>query len=489
VRVALTTTLLPGILLPGAANLMQLFAQLPGGPMWSKIVPGVVLLGIVIFFHELGHFLVAKWRGITVTKFSLGMGPEMLGFTAGGTRYCLSWIPLGGFVQMAGDHPNEDGSIPEGGPEQFLTHPWYGRLLVAVAGPAANLVFAFVTYFVLYSFVGVGTPDFPNVLGPVEAGSPPAAAGLAEGDVIHSFAGTPVATWWELESAISKADTTKGTEMRFERGDSSFAVALPAGSIAPFVRALDPPSDPPVVGNISSGSPAYLAGLKEGDRILTVDGTPIARFGDVSPLLRGKAGRDVTLHVRRGEEAFDVTVRPMKDPEGDPQRALIGIRSAHAMKHVERFPVVQSVKSAGAQTLFVTGRVCQGLYVTFTRFMEVREQMGGPIFIAQMASEAARQGLDWWLDLMGTISLAVMAFNLLPIPLLDGGHILLALLEAVRRRALSARGYLRFMRVGLIFVGTLFVFIIAQDVMRPLRRMKVLEKAPRETTTVAPAPR
>jgi regulator of sigma E protease len=455
----------------------------------SAILPGVVLLGIVIFFHELGHFLVAKWRGITVLKFSLGMGPEMVGFTRGGTRYCLSWVPLGGFVQMAGDHPNDDGSIPTGGPEQFLTHPWFGRMLVAVAGPAANLVFAFLTFFVLYAIVGVGAPDYPNVLGPLEAGSPPAVAGLAEGDVILGFAGRKIGTWWDLEAAVGKADTTKGAAMRCERGDSAFALVLPAGGVGHFVRALAPPSDPPVVGGVSSGSPGYMAGLKEGDRILAVDGVAVARFGDVPGQLRGKGNRDVVLHLRRGEQTFDVTLRPMKDTEGDGQRAIIGIRSVHAMKRVERFPPLESVKLAGAQTVFVTGRVVAGLYVTLTRFMEVREQMGGPIFIAQMARDAARQGLDWWLDLMGSISLAVMAFNLLPIPLLDGGHIFLALLQAVRRRAISARGYMRFMRVGLIFVGALFVFIIAQDVMRPLRRMRMLEKAPRETTTVAPAPR
>lgn len=455
----------------------------------STILPGVLLLGIVIFVHELGHFLVAKWRGITVVKFSLGMGPEMIGFSAGGTRYCLSWIPLGGFVQMAGDHPGDDGSLPEGGPEQFLTHPWFGRLLVAVAGPAANLVFAFLAYFVLYGVVGVGTPDFPNVLGPLETASAPARAGLAEGDVIRSFAGSPVSTWWDLEKAVAKADTAGGAELRLERGDSAFAVALPAGGVAGFLRGLVPPSDPPVVGSVLSGLPGYLAGLKEGDRILAVDGVPVSRFGDVPRQLRGKGGKDVVFHLRRGEETFDLTLRPVKDTEGDGQQGLIGIRALHQMKRVERYPVLQAASHAASQTVFVTARVYGGLYVTFTRFMEVREQMGGPIFIAQMARDAARQGLDWWLDLLGTISLAVMAFNLLPIPLLDGGHIVLALLQAVRRRAISSRGYLRFMRVGLIVVGTLFVFIIAQDLMRPIRRMKVLEKAPRETTTVAPAPR
>jgi len=455
----------------------------------STVLPGVLLLGIVIFFHELGHFLVAKWRGITVLKFSLGMGPEMLGFTSGGTRYCLSWIPLGGFVQMAGDHPEEDGTIPEGGPEQFLTHPWFGRILVALAGPAANLLFAFLTYCVLYGIVGLGTPDFPNVLGPLEPASAPARAGLVEGDVIKSFAGAPVETWWGLEQAVTKADTSRGAEMRFERGDSAFAVAVPAGQLAGFLRGLAPPSDPPVVGTVLSGLPGYLAGLKEGDRILTVDGVAVSRFGDVPKQLHGKGGKDVVFRIRRDDQTFDLTVRPVKNTEGDTEQGLIGIRSLHEMKHVERYAFVPAISNAAAQTAFVTARVYSGLWVTFTRFMEVREQMGGPIFIAQMARDAARQGLDWWLDLLGTINLAVMAFNLLPIPLLDGGHILLALMQAVRRRAISARGYLRFMRVGLIFVGTLFVFIIAQDLMRPFRRMKVLEKAPRETTTVAPAPR
>jgi regulator of sigma E protease len=123
--------------------------------------PVIPLLGIVIFFHELGHFIAAKWRGVTVLKFSLGMGPEMIGFSHGGTRYCLSWIPLGGFVQMAGDSLQEDGSLPQGGPEQFLTHPWYGRIVIAIAGPAANLVTAWAVV-ILTLVVGFSRPDFPE---------------------------------------------------------------------------------------------------------------------------------------------------------------------------------------------------------------------------------------------------------------------------------------------------------------------------------------
>lgn len=457
----------------------------------STILPGVVLLGIVIFFHELGHFLVAKWRGIIVTKFSLGMGPEMVGFTHGGTRYCLSWIPLGGFVQMAGDHPAEDGSIPEGGPEQFLTHPWFGRLLVAAAGPAANMVLAFAIYLVLYAAVGVALREWPSVLGPPATGSPAERAGLREGDVIAAVAGGAVRTWTDVERRAEKSDSTQALAMSVRRGDSTFSFVVAPPERRAFLASLDRPR-PPVVGGVSTGQPAYLAGVKVGDRILAIDGRTVHQFGDIRRHLAGRAGQDVVLRIRRGAGEFDLTVRPAEFPGADPGQGFIGIEEpgpSGPAGERERYSLVESVPLAFQQTVYGTVQVYSGLWTTITKFWHVREQMGGPIFIAQMANEAARRGIENWLYLTAMISLAVMAFNLLPIPLLDGGHIFLALLQAVRRRAMSARGYLRFMRVGLIFVGVLFVFIIAQDLMRPIRRMQALGKAPQETTTVAPAPR
>jgi regulator of sigma E protease len=457
----------------------------------SAILPGVLLLGILIFFHELGHFLVAKWRGITVLKFSLGLGPEMVGFTSGGTRYCLSWVPLGGFVQMAGDHPNEDGSIPEGGPEQFLTHPWSGRILVAIAGPGANFVFAFLTYIVIFTVVGEAQKDWPSVIGPPDAGSPAESAGLREGDRIRSVGGRPVRMWGDFGPAIDKSDTTHALAVGMSRGDSLFTVMLPPGGVTPFTKSLGPPS-PPVVRAVNSGLPAYLAGLKEGDRVLAVDGAEVRQFWDIPRHLAGKAGRDVVLHVKRGDTAFDITVRAMGVPGDTTKLGWIGIEGVgppnETQLHLRR-PFLEAVPLAMRATLSGTRTVYEGLWTTLTQFWQVHEQMGGPIFIAQMARDAARRGLDWWLGLMAMISLALMAFNLLPIPLLDGGHVTLALLEAVRRRAMSAKGYLNFQRAGLILVGTLFVFIVGQDLTRPIRRMRALEKAPRETTTVAPARR
>ncbi|HQU48889.1 MAG TPA: M50 family metallopeptidase, partial [Casimicrobiaceae bacterium] len=292
--------------------------------------------------------------------------------------------------------------------------------------------------------------------------------------MIRAVAGHAGNTWTGVEQRVAKEDATRVLDLGVRRGDSLFTVSTAPSERRAFLASLDRPH-PPVVGDLSTGQPAYLAGLKEGDRILALDGQAVRQFGDIRRLLAGKAGHPVVVRVRRGDADFDVPLRPAQFPGDTSGQGFIGIEEVGPTgprSERLRYPLGESVTLAFQQTLTGTVQVYDGLWTTITRFWQVREQMGGPIFIAQMASEAARKGFEYWLNLMAMISLAVMAFNLLPIPLRDGGHIFLALLQAVRRRAMSARGYLRFMRVGLIFVGLLFVFIVAQDVMRPLRRMQ-----------------
>lgn len=454
----------------------------------STILPGLLLLGIVIFVHELGHFIAAKARGVTVLKFSLGMGPEMIGFSHGGTRYCFSWFPLGGFVQMAGDHLEEDGSMPQGGPEGFLTHPWPGRVLIAVAGPLANLILAFITFSTLY-MVGITMPDYPNVMGSLADSTAAYQAGLREGDVVMRLDGKPVKTWRGLEDAFGQRDTTKALMFELRRAGSPLQLEVPASRALAVARTLEPPSSPALIGAVITGLPAYQGGLQEGDRILKVDGISVQRFTQVSEALRGKAGKRVFFLVERAGAAREVTVTPMRDEQSkDALRALIGIEPPRSATSTFKLGFADAVKAGATQTIATTGQVYAGLFTTLTRFWQVKEQMGGPVFIAQMARDAAKKGFDYWLNLMGMINLAIMAFNLLPIPLLDGGHITMALIEAVRGRGISGRTYLRFQQVGLVLVGTLFVFILSQDILRPIRRMRALDQAPRETTTVAPAP-
>lgn len=451
----------------------------------STVLPGLALLGLVIFVHELGHFLVAKWRGVRVLKFSLGFGPAIVKWQRGETEYRLSWIPLGGYVQMAGDTPGDDGAMPDR-QDHFLSHHWFGRLLIAAAGPAANLVTAFVIMCSI-GLIGVSYPNYPNTLGPLADTTRSWQNGLRPGDRITTVAGTATNSWVPLVEGMLAAPAGE-MQVRVTRGDSIFDVRVPAADRAAVLQELRPPQDPPVVGNVVTGMPAYKAGLKEGDLIRAVNEHPVVAWEELPPLLQVHADKPVQLSIERGGVVFDVTVTPMNpDGRAGPNGGRIGIEAPRHSVYVKRYPVLQSVQYGFMATGAIISNVYGGLWLTFTRPLYYREYLGGPLFIAQAASEQARRGVDAYLQFLAMINVAIMAFNLLPIPVLDGGHISLALLEAIRRQAISARSYLRFQKVGLAVVGTLFILILANDPLRLVQRHRALGSAPQEGQ-VAPSP-
>ncbi|MEK7329661.1 MAG: RIP metalloprotease RseP, partial [Candidatus Eisenbacteria bacterium] len=379
----------------------------------NMILPGVVLLGLVIFVHELGHFMVAKWRGVKVLKFSLGFGPALLRFTRGETEYRLSWIPLGGYVSMAGDSPNEDGSMPSGD-EQFLSHPWFGRALIAVAGPAANLVTAFLIMMTI-GLVGVTYPDYPNVLGALPDTSAAYRAGLREGDRVTAVDDTPVGSWIAIFVTDKLKPEKQDVDFTASRGDSGFTIHVAAGMRKAFLASLDRPSDPPVVGNVVTGMPAYKAGLKERDSILAVNGTPVKVWDDLPRVISSQTDQPVVLRVMRGGQVFDLTVTPV-DPGGvgGANAGRIGIEARRLGNYVERYPLWRSLQLGLLATGDLVVSVYRGMWLTASRPLYYREYLGGPMFIAQAASEQARRGLDAYLQFLAMINVAIMAFNLLP---------------------------------------------------------------------------
>ena len=460
--------------------------------LFNAVLPGVVLLGLVIFVHELGHFLMAKWRGVKVLKFSLGFGPALFSVTRGETEYRVSWVPLGGYVQMAGDSPGPDGTMP-GGENQFLSHPWYGRVLICLAGPAANLLTAFVVM-VTVGLVGVSYPDYPNRLGAVPDTSVAYRAGLRPGDAITAVNSVPVKTWVQIFFTNSKQPRGKSVDVRVERGERSFVVPLAPEQREPFFSSLQRPAVPPVVGSVVTGMPAYKAGLKEGDWIVAVNGRPVTTWDELPRALRGTVDHPVRLRVKRAGREFDVVVTPINPDGRDSRNARIGIEPPYAGVFLEHHGLLESIDLGFRATVSMVGSVYGGLWLTISRPLYYREYVGGPLFIAQAASEQARRGLDAYLQFLAMINIAIMAFNLLPLPVLDGGHVLLALIEAVRRQSISARAYLTFQKVGLVVMGTLFVLILANDPLRLVQRQRALEKAPRgaapaPTPTSHPAPR
>ena len=452
---------------------------------WKLVVPGIAVLGLVVFVHELGHFLVAKWRGVKVLRFSLGFGPAIVKAVRGDTEYRISWFPLGGYVQMAGDSPGEDGTMP-GSREEFLSHPWPGRLLIALAGPAANLVTA---YFVMVAvgLVGLTSPDFPNRLGATPDTSVAFQAGMREGDRVISVGGRPVKSWVQIFTLNSRVAENRPVDVVVERDGTTHRVSLSPAEREPFFSSLRRPTDPPIVGAVVTGMPAYKAGLKEGDRIVAVDGRPISTWDELPKALENRVDRPVPLRIRRGTQEFGIVVKPV-NPGGSPVASgRIGIEAPRHGVFVERLGFLESLDFGWRSTGVLLSSVYGGLWLTVSRPLYYREYLGGPLFIAQAASEQARKGLDSFLQFLAMINIAIMAFNLLPIPVLDGGHIVLALLQAVRGHAISARGYIRFQKVGLAVIGTLFVLILANDPLRVIQRQRALDRAPQERT-VAPSP-
>ncbi len=455
--------------------------------IWSAVLPGLVLLGLVIFVHELGHFLAAKWRGVKVLRFALGFGPALFAFKRGETEYRLSWIPLGGYVQMAGDTPSDDGDMG-GGPDEFLSHPWFGRLLIAAAGPAMNLVTAFLVLWIMFGVVGVSIPDTPSLVGATPDSSIAAGFGLREGDRIVSIGSTEVQSWRGIEVALGAQTRGEAVPLTIERAGRRLDFQVPTALRDTLFRDINLPSRPPIVGSVVTGMPADKAGIKEGDRVVAVEGKPIHTWEELPQALAGRVDQTTDLTIERDGRTLEVTVSPINaDATAGGSSARIGIEAPRDLTYTHRFRPGEALGLAWRSTGGLIANVYSGMWLTVTRPLYYREYLGGPMFIAQAASENARRGFDSYLQFLALINLAIMAFNLLPLPVLDGGHILLALIQAVRRQAISARAYLRFQKVGLVLIGTLFVIILANDPLRVLQRHRAIENAGQERT-VDPTP-
>jgi regulator of sigma E protease len=428
------------------------------------VLYGGLVLGVLVFVHELGHFLVAKWLGVRVLSFSIGMGPRLIGFRKGGTDYRISILPLGGFVRMAGDNPEEE---REGDPGEFLEKPWWVRALITVAGPLANLVFAVILFFALYT-IGFTVPDYPARISGVKPQSAAARIGLSPGDSIAAWNGVPVRTVGQLAEAmepptIPRPESEK-IPVRVIRAGHALTLHVPEKEAVAIAEGVQWDLSP-VVGRVLIGNPAYAAGIRDGDRILAVEGTPVTNWNGLQTQVTSRPDQKVALTLKRGKQVFKVTVHTT--PEGK-----IGITPVEQNVIRRSFPPLTAAKLAVVQTFESVRLIYSGLWSFITNPVKLHNSIAGPIAIAQVANQQASGGFDQLIFLMAFISLALMAMNLLPIPILDGGHVFFALIEGIRRRPLSLRTQLFFQRIGLVVLVGLVVFSFYNDLNRVSQRQR-----------------
>lgn len=433
-------------------------------PFVPTLLYGALVLGVLVFVHELGHFLVAKWLGVRVLSFSIGMGPRLFGFRAGETDYRISLLPLGGFVRMAGDNPEEE---REGDSGEFLEKPWWARALITVAGPLANLVFAALLFFGLYT-IGYTESDYPARVGRVEPGSTAAKVGLRSGDSFVTWGGAPAKTMGQLRDAIADDLEAKGgaDPMRFEvdRGGHVVPLTIPRAQVSDIPSGVQWDMKT-VIGQVLIGNPAYAAGIREGDRILAVDGKPVANWNDLQNQVTRHPDEDVSLTIGRDKKVFPVTVHTT--PEGK-----IGIGPVEQISVRRTVPPLLAAKYAGLKTVETVGLIYSGLWSFVSNPVKLHNTIAGPIAIAQVANQQASGGFDQLVLFAAFISLALMAMNLLPIPILDGGHVFFALIEGIRKRPLSLKTQLFFQRIGLIVLVGLVVFSFYNDLNRVSQRRR-----------------
>ena len=439
------------------------------------VLPGLLLLGILVFLHESGHFLMAKFLKVPVYKFSLGFGPALAGFTRGETRYQLSALPVGGYVSMAEETKDADGNPVLH--DRFNEAPWWKRFAIALAGPAANFVTGYVALIVM-AVVGIQVPDFEPLLGPVAPGSPAAVAGLEPGTRLVAVGDQPVASFQEF---LRKADAVPSDQPLV------FTVAPPAGgtrtvTLPPSDRragldGLTPPEAASEIGAVVIGTPAYTAGLAAGDRIVSIDGAPVSRWRDLTAAITGSPGKKLTMVVERGGRRFPVTITPQGPPTPDAwEGGRIGIEAPRTRTFLVRSSLPEALADAGPLTVALVKQTFGGIAAVLTRPLQSAGSLGGPQMIVQIAGANAKRGAGDFIYILAVISFAIMAFNLLPLPVLDGGHLFLSLLEAVRRRPPAEWFTSAYQRVGLVLIGGFIVFVLFNDLSRSLQHRAAVHR-------------
>ena len=440
----------------------------------------IVVIGVLILVHELGHFAVARLTGVGVERFSIGFGPVLLRWRGKETEYCLSLIPMGGYVKMMGEEsPMEGGeALPYEAKKAFALKPLWARFLIVFAGPGMNFILAVVIFAIV--FATFGRPVWPAAVGRVVDGSPAAAAGIKTGDVVLAVNARSVTYWEDLERALAKSGGHPIT-VRIKRGNGEETVTVTPRrktTTDPVFgerrEAWDLGAGPQLVPQISSvlpDSPAQRGALQAGDVVVAVAGQPVFTPEDLVDAIRTRPGQPLPITIEREGKRLSLTVTPRAVTEKSPttsQEITVGkIDAGIATKSVrfEPYGPIGAVENGVTRTWDVTVLTLKGLWKLVSRQID-SSNIGGPIQIATEAGRQAKEGLGPLAIFTAFISVNLAVLNLLPVPMLDGGHLLFFVIEAILGRPLSLKKREAAQQLGFVLLMLLMVYAFYNDLMR-----------------------
>jgi regulator of sigma E protease len=453
----------------------------------TTIVSFIVLLAILIFVHELGHFLAAKLLGVRVEKFSLGFPPKMFSRKVGETVYQICWIPLGGFVSLLGEQPGDE--IPEKDQARSLSHkPYWVKSTIVLAGVTFNIIFAFFVLWILSWIQGI--PHLSTTsLGPIKPESPLAQAGLQIDDVIVSIDGTTITYYDDIEEKLAANQgetvaitvTRNGTPLsvdvtpKIKEGTNLLGEQVEIWDFGFVPRII------PIIGEVPKGKPAAEAGVLPGDLVVSLNGTPVKDWDEVAPVIRGTEEEPsryinpdgslspVILGIERDGVPMEFTIIPVPGDETNIKgekifRPLVGIAVEYETV-VERVGPIRAL-SLGTATLWNFTKLT---VLTVGKLIQTKvslKAMGGPILIAQLSGQMAERGLGDFFLLMAIISINLAIINMVPLPILDGGQFVIFTIEAIKRSPISLKARVISQWVGMCAVAALIILVVYNDIAR-----------------------
>jgi regulator of sigma E protease len=421
----------------------------------------IIAFGLMITIHELGHFLAARACGVGIEKFSIGFGKPIVQWTRNGVDYRIAWIPLGGYLKMSGENSDEEDSS-DAYDKSFLQKVWWKKALIAFSGPFANLIFGFLL-FVFAFMLPQKQEDFRPIVHKAEGKW---AYMFMPADSLISVNGMHIKGFQEFLIGLS---SKKSNTIVLSREGEIISKTVDASDAYSLMQSLSAQADNKI-GEVYTGMPAWRAGLKSGDVVLEVDSVRVLDWYDMRNRILESPRDTVLLKLQRGSQVLTRNIALEKNVAMGEQR-MIGISQDMPVKSVTHYaPKDAFVYGVRSCVNFVVMNYV-GIYKLIKQPLELQKNLGGPVMIATISQQAGQRGFSHLLIFFGSISLALMFMNLLPIPILDGGHILFAFLEGIFRRPVPVKVQALLQRIGLALLLMLMAFAFYTDISKLLMRL------------------